>query len=1045
MAAELPDETLRAALRRLGEQGIRAEQFLESSAVQLNSDQPLAAEHAAYALREALMAIVHLGGRRPRGVREGASEVVRQWRMRREADVSAERIEESIHHLADLLDRPGPNERMLESAVSELARIAPTRTTADLLDQFIRALDEASISLHSASDLGAVEALYARACVVLRDLFGPISVRFAAMDDLVDQRDPGPAEVGLLRQRLGDERHLIYLYDRATGPGWFRALRDDPLLIPPDEGPWSAGPYIDRVAETHPDEVRAWLSDLSTADLTTRQVGNLLRIARRVSGDVAEIALRLARGHLDSPHVQFQVDALLREIPKASRVGQPVRSLIRQSLMQTLGERSGSMDAYMASEQLKMAVEAITEGDPDEWLVMLAHRARDIAESVEPLRLRVLAPLDELHLDAGRVPLELVAAALLQAANASAEAGLSIEQRLSRLRLVPEPLADRLIAQHLTDQLPASLGESVAFVSSQVASKDWPSAEELALLRRVFVEVSSELVRGVTPGLGPPPTAKEIQVQASAGGLSDAIVRAHRWLVAIPEPVAPTWHAADAEISAHIGFASQDGVMMRRPDRFVGQATPITLEELATLTPRDAAARVAAWRPAPDRAFFGPSAEGLAGTLRRAMDADMDRWIAAGPVKLATALQQPMYITVWLQALEANAARLAHVADEIVTLTELVRSEPRSAEDLEGDALAPRNSWAYLAEQAIKLLGQLGRFGALRGEVDDRAWAQVVGAVRQRSGISGPIEDQTRGPLDAAVVRPSMRALEAAVAIGGGSTPTPEPRLLALFEELLALDGIDGLHSRAMLAPQLNWLRSGAPAWFAEHEPLLFGGAAPNDLGQATFDLYLEWGSPYKPMLQEQRPRIIAALAGSRHEEATQHLLQGLLWKLQGYEAGTVADILVEAGSQRVYYAGRWLGWGLAHADESVDQGPVVALWRDLLNRRLAREAYAGFGWMAVNDHLDSDTWLELTHDTAVATAGVLDEPDRVAQRAGQTPSDPRTAQILSQLLADDPASWDMQRIGEIGLEVLQLANGSPAAELRERLLERGFHAAIEI
>ena len=147
MAAEPPDETLRAALRRLGGQGIRAEQFLESAAAQLNSDQPLAAEHAAYALREALMAIVHLGGRRPRGLREGASEVVRQWRMRRDADVSAERIEESIHHLADLLDGPGPNERMLESAVSDLARIAPTRTTADLLDQFIRCARRGEICL----------------------------------------------------------------------------------------------------------------------------------------------------------------------------------------------------------------------------------------------------------------------------------------------------------------------------------------------------------------------------------------------------------------------------------------------------------------------------------------------------------------------------------------------------------------------------------------------------------------------------------------------------------------------------------------------------------------------------------------------------------------------------------------------------------------------------------------------------------------------------------------------------------------------------------
>jgi hypothetical protein len=47
--------------------------------------------------------------------------------------------------------------------------------------------------------------------------------------------------VALLRQRLGDERHLLYLFERAEGPGWFRALRDDPLLIPPAEKYWAAG------------------------------------------------------------------------------------------------------------------------------------------------------------------------------------------------------------------------------------------------------------------------------------------------------------------------------------------------------------------------------------------------------------------------------------------------------------------------------------------------------------------------------------------------------------------------------------------------------------------------------------------------------------------------------------------------------------------------------------------------------------------------------------------------------------------------------------
>src|SRR4051794_24830504 len=107
MAPTPPDETLRHALRRLGQDGVRAEQFLDSAAGQLRSDEPLAAQHTAYALREALMSIIKLGGARPRGMRDAANDLVSRW----QAGARAESLEESVHRLADVLEGPGPNER----------------------------------------------------------------------------------------------------------------------------------------------------------------------------------------------------------------------------------------------------------------------------------------------------------------------------------------------------------------------------------------------------------------------------------------------------------------------------------------------------------------------------------------------------------------------------------------------------------------------------------------------------------------------------------------------------------------------------------------------------------------------------------------------------------------------------------------------------------------------------------------------------------------------------------------------------------------------
>jgi hypothetical protein len=227
-----------------------------------------------------------------------------------------ERLTERIRLLAEVLNGPGPNERRLEQAVAGLTRVAPTRATADLLEQFMTALDEVSDWLHAdiAPERTAVAAVYENTCIVLRDLFGPLSLRLPVMDDLVGRREPGPQDVELLKQRLGDERHLIYLFDRAEGPGWFRALRDDPLLLPAPEGPWSAGPYVARIAASDPDDVRARLARLP-GDLNARQVGDALRIARIVKVDVTDTVLRLARPHFEL----FQVDVLLREMSPEER------------------------------------------------------------------------------------------------------------------------------------------------------------------------------------------------------------------------------------------------------------------------------------------------------------------------------------------------------------------------------------------------------------------------------------------------------------------------------------------------------------------------------------------------------------------------------------------------------------------------------------------------------------------------------------------------------------------------------------------------------
>lgn len=1041
MSVPPPDTSLRRALRRLfGDHGARAERFLVSAAKHLDDADEVAPQHVAYALREALTAILEWAGTRPRGMTDAAREVVRRFDG---AGGDSAQLADAIGRLRIVLDGPGPHAERLERALSELARLPPTRATADLIERFVAALDGASVRLHAETPPTAEDAraLYEATLEVLRGLFGPIPERLEAVAELARVADPGRNDVARLHGLVGDERHLVYLFDTCEGPGWFRALRDDALLVPPADRPWTAGPYVLRVAASHPDEMRTWLADRPFKQLEARQAGALLRIVRTMGGDVGEIARALAVRHLSDPDVRMQADALIRGLPAEQRESGPVRSLIQRLLTVVLTGDRGSLDLYVAGEQLALAVAAARGPEGARWLTMLAWRAQKAAAADEPLRQRLLPPLDELALTGGRRPVELVVAALREAANACAAAGAPLGERLDALRIVPNPLAERLVAQHLLDQLPSTADAARAFLVGQLGVNVWPSPEELKLLRSLL---AGEDADGVFAGeivevLGSPPAREDLESFDAAEDVPDAVSRVHRWLVAVPADVAPEWHAADAELPL-VG-ASPDGVLVRSGlARWSGPSSPLDRAVLEPLAPLEAARRVAAWRPAGSASFFGPSAEGLAGVLREVIDARSHAWFAEDPVDLARVLREPIYVGALIDALSAHADRLR--AGDAVALAELVTSRPwPPAEDLAVDPLGPANTWARPADAAVQLLGRLGPLADLPEEDGERAWRQVAGAFARRDDRNPAVEDPEHEPLTQAINRPSMRALDVAFGLGG-SVP-PDARLLELVDGALDVGGSDGLQARAVLARRLHWLRRAAPEWFASRAARIFGDEAPDGLGPRTVDLYLEWGDLDREIVTEQREAIVAALGGARRDEAVQVLVLGLRDGLAGYELAAVAGALVGAGDEAVAHAGRWMGWGLAEAGEDADVAPLLALWRELLGRDLGVSALASFGCTAVNTHLPDDEWLELIEATIRATGGVLDEPDHVAERAARRPDDPRTARVIAGLLADDPRPWDLERIGTVGLAVLASAAGEDARELRERLLERGFHEAL--
>lgn len=717
-----PDDRLLDALRRLGERGQRAADFLVTAGEQLGHRGTRAGELTAYALRETLMSLVALGGERKRGVREAAEDVVRRSRAVREGGADVSTLSASIARLDAALTGPGPNERRLEIAITQVARRRPTRSSADLLEQFSVLLDAVSTALHSTITRDEAARLYERTLGVTQSLFGPLTERLAEVDALLAIENPEDTDVKRLRGYVGDERHLAYFFERAEGPGWFRVLRGEPVLEPPPSELWTAGPYVARVAETHPDELRTWLSERKGTALNSKQAADLLHIARILSIGVAGSVLTLAKPHLADMRVRFSVDAYLRELPPEERGEGAIVWLVRLALDEVLKGDRASSDTYLAAELLNVGLLAMRAGDAARWLSILVHRLRFVAAREPPLRLRVLAPLSELRVDAGATPIALATAAVVQASSIAAEQGVPLSDRIKTLEQLPSPLHVRVIAQQLAAEPPNGADIARSFALRQIAGNSDPTPEELVLVRQLGSGPATGLAAELLSALGMPPCPADLVAASGRDNVSDDLRRAHRWLVAMPEEVRATWAEADEALTDDLGAAPEDGVLMRSGvASWVGNSSPYGPQSLSGLSPFKAAAKIASWRRPADSSFMDASARGLAEALEQVVEQNPNAWLAAGLDGVVIELCHPLYIAACLSALGKDPAELAGHVDSVLAALELVRSRPWLAEEQTGTASELEGSWIHASARGVALIGQMLKGSGLNAQQRDRS------------------------------------------------------------------------------------------------------------------------------------------------------------------------------------------------------------------------------------------------------------------------------------------------------------------------------------
>ncbi|HWA54305.1 MAG TPA: hypothetical protein VG816_09060 [Solirubrobacterales bacterium] len=1034
-----PAEDLRHNLLRLGPDGERAERFLCEAARQLTRRGEMQGEVVAYLLREALGALLKLGGEKPFDLKQSAQRVVTASKLPEEDGGSRNDLERVIGELERALGNP--NEARLEDAVRIISRRRPLRGDADLLDAYLDRLEEANNGLHDRIGRGRAVHLYEGTIDVVASLFGPLVSRLASIDALLAIDSPSADDARRLLSQVGDDRHLLYFFEKVEGPGWFQALRESAILHAPAEGGWPAGPYLQRLLPDHPDLVREWLIERASEDLNTNQAFFLLRIATGLKGDVADLIADLAQGHLDSPQVEILVENYLRDLSDREIRAGGLQRLVIESLKGALGGDRQAGHFLLAARILDVAERGLAI-DPEGWLPVFVYRLRELAENESTLRLQTIRPLAELRVDSrSRSALELMCGAVRAAAAGASAAGMSDEKVSFWLGKLREPLRDRLLARWLRER--ENLALASRLLPEWIAAEVRPSPEQLDLLRWVFEQGGSSFAEGVREALGPAPETEEIDGLSADETLPDHLRRPHNWLVAIPEAERGRWGGADRLLDERFGAASEDGVLFRvGPARFAGAQSPISVEELAAVSPLEAARRINAWKEPPERSFLAPSAAGLADAIGDVVEKNKAAWLDADPRQIVDALVGPRFIASYLGAVEKALDDLSE--ERVGQIVETVAGIQAHAAAARSEEVEDTDDWTYASHLGIRLIGALADRGRLADDDFELAWETVLAAVGERGPESGAEGDV----LSRAINRPWSSALEAAFSLGGMGDGV-DRRLLDLVDDLLLLPRPAGELARAIIATRIPWLRHIDADWFSGAEEGLLGASAPEGLGDLTFATYLEWGRPTTELLHDQHDRIAAALVGDTAEFALRHVIHGLFWELPGYAAADVCDLLADK-PELFSEAARSLALALTEDDENSSgppAGPALALWREALAAGLPADAYAGWGSFAFADRVDDRDWLELTLRTAAVPSVNLVEPDQIAERAERMATDEQALELVAFLLGADPKAWELERIGAVGLRLLRSGTGSPAVrgELRERLLERGFNEATEI
>lgn len=1004
------------------------------------------AESAIYNLREAFDSVV--GGSDPVG--DVSDEVREAWKRLKAGDaLPPEEQANRALELAEALDAMNRGRRAEQQAARRLRALVESRTglpATDGPDAPIRIYQDlrsrAAGQLHGSATVAEAEELFSLAVDWFDRFFTPPSLRYLRLSELA-AAEYTPSLVVEFRRLAQTSLNAGEFLAQVRDPAWLPALRDLNFISFPRTGePWPVDRLVGgALADEHVAALLLELFDQSQADRADAALEDARAIAHtafRLGAASSGVMTRIVRRY---PH-----DGSIQQVAVYTALSLSPYHPDLESITDSLVGNLQHQREYHVAELVDRIIEGLTAENARPRLRLLALKAKAaLGGRFGRYRTFDLPRLDRLEPDPYEVETILVHR-IATALPRLRALGVTTTEVLAYIETIPGEGGTRLVSHAMIDAADIGRAEKIAHLVNR-ASAEVVSADDRDLLATLLPLTSDEVavLRGAFGGPEPPP---------GDDTFGSNWARAWRWSAILPGGVLEGWnHALNAVAEIH-GWPDPASL-----DRhisgwgFSSGRSPLQVEELRGLLVGEAAARIAAWRPAPETGQSA-SARDLARTLE-ALVAEAPRAWTADPAAVVSALREPVYVDHYLRALRVAANEVTDQAVPIIDAVLEALNLRLPATTLGSNDFEYEAEWSFVEAALVELIDALADADAPLDPRRQEAWQWAVALSREvltantEDDPERYDEDPIERPLQHAVNTRYGTGLQAVLALGAweyrnhGQTA---PEMLTELDVVLTVPGSRGLEVRALVASARALLETIASEWLTASQDTLYDGP----LGDGTFDQTLKWSRPTSTFLASGRSRLIEA-ARRGADNAVTWLLIGNLWGQPAYEIdqilkdlATTPAALNEIGAEAARLTG-----GLDAGSAMVERG--IAIWHAMVDALPALPAGAlrGLGRWSRITTIPDETWLALLHPTVRLTKGDIEDPADAVQRVATIdPINDAELALVTKLLGQGEY-WEQHLVNQAALEVLRSVADRPRSDdfrrLQERLVERGVAAAVEL